>query len=134
MRLGREVKQARRDAGQRHLADWAIEVGVSSKTLGQLEAGRPVSDSTVDAVEQALVRAGTWPRGRARQILDGSVGADLQDSSYVAHSRPDDVPSRVSDDEVLAAIDRMAAELDVLKKRLQRRDDDAGSEPLDGAP
>ncbi len=133
MRLGREVKQARRDAGHRHLADWAIEVGVSSKTLGQLEAGRPVSDSTVDAVEQALVRAEAWPRGRAQQILDGSVGRHSQDA-YVAHSRPDDVPSRVSDEEVLAVIDRMAAELETLKKRLQRRDDDAGTESVGGTP
>jgi len=68
LRLGLAVKRARQRAGYDTLTGrWHDVTGVSTKTLGMLEAGDPVGDRVIFAVEDAL----EWPEGWAHAILDG---------------------------------------------------------------
>lgn len=85
-RLGLAVKRARGKAGYKSMrGEWALVVGVSAKTLGLLEAGDPVGDRVIFAVEAAL----EWPEGWAHGILDGryeglpGAESDIRDRSTV---------------------------------------------------
>lgn len=66
-RLGRAVRRARIEGGHGSQDDFALLMGVSGKTLGTLENGRPVGEATLYAVERAL----GWPHGRVEQLLEG---------------------------------------------------------------
>lgn len=91
--LAREVVAARVALGYQTREAFAKVVGLSTRTLGDIERARRTSmdQATLAKVEQAL----GWPTGRTRTILDG---AELEKSwlstreGVARHLHRDDLP------------------------------------------
>lgn len=66
-KLGEWVYARRRNRGMRSRELFAVKAGVSSRTLGDLERGLPVSPHTLLAVDAALF----WVAGSCERILRG---------------------------------------------------------------
>lgn len=87
-RLGEVVAQGRAEAGFPHPDGLAVAAGLSTPTIVNLEAGRPVRISTLRAVEGPL----RWRRGTALRILGGGPTAPqttvhLYTSTYCQHEQ-----------------------------------------------
>lgn len=76
-RLGRAVKEARKEAGYADMKAWALKVERTSRTLLGLERGEPTGDATLERIEAEL----DWPKGRVQAILSGDPDVD----PYLAH-------------------------------------------------
>lgn len=66
-RLGAYVRNARTELGFHTLGAWAEHLGISERTLGDLERGRGAGPNTLAAVENNL----DWTPGSARVIMRG---------------------------------------------------------------
>lgn len=67
-RLASYVIARRVELGYRERGPFAAISGVTARTLGKLETGRPVGASTLAAVELAL----QWEPDSARRVLSGA--------------------------------------------------------------
>jgi hypothetical protein len=67
-RLASHVTSRRVQLGYRDRRAFAVAAGVTARTLGKLETGRPVGASTLAAVELAL----QWRPDSARRVLSGA--------------------------------------------------------------
>lgn len=61
------MRNARVAAGYGTLAAWAAELGISERTLGNLERGHGAGPNTISAVENSL----GWEPGSAERIARG---------------------------------------------------------------
>lgn len=66
-RLGRFVRNERKRQGYRTTSAWARHLGISARTLGDLERGHGAGPNTLAEVENDL----GWQPGSARAILAG---------------------------------------------------------------
>ena len=100
LRLAQVVRDARMDAGYRHVkGEWADYVGYTDRHLGDLErARRGVGPGVFHAVEKAL----GWPPGWCRLILAGEVnGPPSKLGAAVVHDRTTITLALATQDELL---------------------------------
>lgn len=121
-RLATAVKQRRAELGLAQ-GDLSGRGGPSIVTVGQIERGQieKPQASTLSRLDKAL----RWAPGTAAAVLAGAkaptVGPGNDDGSHVTHSRADDIPARVTDDELLAMIRQQRTQLDEIERRLRER-------------
>lgn len=120
--LAKHVKARRAEMDWTQL-DVGSQGGPSNTTLTQVEAAKPPAPTraTRDKLDKGL----RWKPGSAKAVLAGGdpvpldsddVGAVVQDPGYV--SAPGDrQPGGATLDDVLAAIERMEADIEELKRR-----------------
>lgn len=122
-RLGRAVRQSRRQAGWRNSSEWGSQVGRSTRVLLGLERGEPVGGDTLQLIEYAL----GWPTGTTDKMLKGEENERAPDY-------------RVADvdlgDDIVVRLPVMGRTSDELRRAAQRAAEAAGRAVLntDGNP
>jgi hypothetical protein len=122
VRLGRAVTRRRVELGYKTIAAFAKVVELSTRIVGDLEAGRRGSydPATLARVEEAL----GWPEGRVDEILTGSTPDDagprsVLDFAEIARAihRDDFVPTWMMYHSGLAAAEVQRVQLLVRQRR-----------------
>jgi hypothetical protein len=102
------VRNARIRAGYPTLTAWAEHLGISERTLGDLERGRAGGPNTIAAVENAL----PWAPGSAQAILEG------REPTLIEVDDPRD--EELSIEELRATVDEMREQVAKLSDQLAR--------------
>lgn len=136
-RLAEAVHRRREELGLGQ-GDLIARGGPGVTTVGKIERSQieKPQNATLKRLDDALA----WEPGSARRVLaggdpavrnaTGSVGPRTQDSSYVEDRRAGDPEPGISDEEVVALIERQQRELAELLEKMRARP----SRPVDGAP
>src|SRR5690349_15072641 len=106
--LGQAVRDARVRAGRRSGTTFAQSIGVSPSTVYNIETGRPIAESSIIGITDAL----GWPPNRWREILHGAADdAGETPSADVVVSVPEEEWEPLSEDDrryVLDLVRRLA--------------------------
>lgn len=87
-RLAEFVVRDRVAAGYRTRLAFSEDLGISDRTIGNLERGKSVSASTLGAVEVLL----DWAPGSVNAVLDGGEPAPLREIEPSSNNRPSHAP------------------------------------------
>lgn len=115
-RLGKYVRNARIRAGYPTLSAWARHLGISDRTLGDLERGRAGGPNTIAAVENAL----PWAPGSAQAILEGGEPVLIDDPPA------DDADEEMSIEELRDTVAQLTEQLVKLSDQLAKLDTQRG--------